>query len=445
MLKQRKQGFSWTNPTTTEPQSPIPSRTKPPSFMSMETTPPLPGLTPSRESSIQAPDHPNGRQWPPPDVPEIDWTGDMPPLFWTAFANFFGNNLLGSPKIPIPWMTLPGALAKRRMYLAGVPHICAPLVKEDRIDASSNISNWTPQMSAAMYWAVTSGTLQVLHRTNGNVVLGYIIPFDSWRRAGRRVLFELILSSGQREDSTLGYSKSWIDLVLPDTKGSGKRAIAQPSPAPSSHNGKRARSSSLTTLSTNKFEEDEPDLKRRRLTDRPVEVATSVSADAPHVPLFQIRPSRILGMERAIPPSDNSNTSIEEQVDPSTLSLDRLLPNHLPPPLRKGRIYLNPETDLFEWAPPPSHSTSATTSTIWNSTQGQWRLVKEPRLALVERPVDERAGLPDRFDGPVLGRGEGVWKEESGTWEVQFPYRGELPGILRWDDSVGRWRWVMHF
>ena len=259
------------------------------------------------------------------------------------------------------------------------------------------------------------------------------------------MLFELILGSGQREDSTLGFSKSWIDLVLPDTKVSKKRAIIAGSPTSSSQIGKRARSSSLTTLSTNKFEEDEPDLKRRKLTDRPVEAATSVSANAPHVPLFKIRPSRISEKEWAVSSSDNSNTSIEEQVDPSTLSLDRLLPNHLPPPLRKGRIYLNPETDLFEWSPPASHSTSATTSTVWNSTQAQWRLVKAPRSVLTERPVDERSGLPDRFDGPVLGRGEGVWKEESETWEVQFPYRGELPGTLCWDDTVGRWQWVMQF
>jgi len=261
------------------------------------------------------------------------------------------------------------------------------------------------------------------------------------------VLFELILSSGQREDSTLGYSKSWLDLVLPDTaKPFDNRAAAvERSPTPSSRIGKRARSSSLATLSTNKFEEDEPDLKRRKLTDRPVQVATSVSANAPHLPLFQIRPSRVLDVERAVSSSDNSNTSIEEQVDPSTLPLDRLLPNHLPPPLRKGRIYLNPETDLFEWTPPASHSTTATTSTIWNSTQGQWRLAKAPRSVLTERPVDKRTGLPDRLDGPVLGRGEGVWKEESGTWEVQFPYCREPPGILRWDDPVGRWQWIMHF
>ncbi len=259
------------------------------------------------------------------------------------------------------------------------------------------------------------------------------------------MLFELISGSGQREDSTLGYSKSWIDLVLPDTKVSKKPAIVVGSPTSSSHVGKRARSSSQATLSTNKFEVDEPDMKRRKLTDRPVEVATSVSADAPHVPLFQIRPARMPEMERAVSSSDNSNTSIEEQSDPSTLSLDRLLPNHLPPPLRKGRVYLNPETDLFEWTPPALHSSSATTSTVWNSTQGQWRLVKAPRSALMERPVDERTGLPDRFDGPVLGRGDGVWKEESGTWEVQFPYRGELPGTLHWDDTVGRWQWIMHF
>jgi len=258
------------------------------------------------------------------------------------------------------------------------------------------------------------------------------------------VLFELISGSGRREDSTLGYSKSWIDLVLPDTKGSERRTIVEPSPAPSKV-GKRARSPSLTTLSANKFEEDEPDLKRRKLTDRPVEVATSVSANAPHVPLFQIRPSVMPEKARAVSSSDNSNISVEEQADPSTLSLDRLLPNHLPPPLCKGRIYLNPETDLFEWTPPASHSSSATTSTVWNSTQGQWRLVKAPRSVLMELPVDERTGLPDRFDGPVLGRGDGVWKEESGTWEVQFPYRGELPGTLRWDDTVGRWQWAMHF
>jgi hypothetical protein len=258
------------------------------------------------------------------------------------------------------------------------------------------------------------------------------------------VLFEVILSSGQREDSTLGYSKSWLDLFLPDTKDPEKRVTVEPSPAPSSHVGKRARSTSLATL--NKFEgEGEPDLKRRKLTDRPVEVATSVSADAPHLPVFQIRAARMTEEELAVSSSDNGNINIDEQVDPSTLSLDRLLPNHLPPPLRKGRVYLNPETDLFEWTPPPSHSASATTSTIWNSTQAQWRLVKAPRSVLTERPVDERTGLPDRFDGPVLGRGEGVWKEESGTWEVQFPYRGELPGTLRWDDSVGRWQWIMHF
>jgi len=44
-----------------------------------------------------------------------------------------------------------------------------------------------------MYWAVVSVTLQVLHT-------GLMV--------GRRVLFELILSSGQREDSTLGYRSS---------------------------------------------------------------------------------------------------------------------------------------------------------------------------------------------------------------------------------------------
>jgi hypothetical protein len=173
MLKQRKQGFSWIDTTTTEPQWSIVGRSNPPP--PMEITPPLPGLTPSRESSVHAPD-PNGRHWPPPGVPKTNWTGDMLPQFWTAFANFFGNHQLGSSKIPIPWMTLPGTLAERRMYLAGVPHICAPLVKDDRIDASSNISNWTPEMSAAMYWAVISGTLQVLHRTNGNALLGFIVP-----------------------------------------------------------------------------------------------------------------------------------------------------------------------------------------------------------------------------------------------------------------------------
>ena len=172
MLKQRKQGFSWTDTTVTEPQSPITGRDKPPP--PIETTPPLPGLTPSRESSVHAPDL-NGRHWPPPGIPKIDWTFDMLPQFWTALANFFGDHQLGSPKIPIPWMTLPGALAERRMYLAGVPHVCAPLVKDDRIDASSNISNWAPEVSAAMYWAVTSGTLQVLHRTNGIIVLCSIV------------------------------------------------------------------------------------------------------------------------------------------------------------------------------------------------------------------------------------------------------------------------------
>lgn len=436
MLKQRKQSFAWTDTTTTEPQLSNSSHNEPP--LPVETSPPLPGLTPSRESSVQVLDHSNVRHWPPPGVPKIDWTGDMLPQLWTLLANFFSHHQLGSSKVPIPWMTLPGTLAKQRMYLAGVPYICAPLVTDDRIDAGSNISNWTSEMSAAMYWALASGTLQVLHRNHGNVVLGNThSPFDSTRHAGHRVLFELISSSGQREDSTLGYSKSWVDVALPDTKDLEKPV--------SSHAGKRARSPSLATLSKNKFEEDEPDLKRRKLTDRPVEVATSVSANAPHVPLFQIRQSRMLEVGRAVSSSDNSNISIEEQVEPSTLSLDRLLPNHLPPPLRKGRIYLNPETDLFEWTPAPSRSTSATTSTIWNSTQCQWRLVKTPRSVPTKRPVDVRTGLPDRFDGPILGRGEGVWKEESETWEVQFPYRGELPGTLRWDDCIGRWQWVMHF
>lgn len=173
MLKQRKQGFSWIDTTSTaEPRSFTPSRDKPPP--PLETTPPLPGLTPSRESSVQVPD-PNGRRWPPPGVPKINWTGDMLPQFWTAFANFFSNHRLGSSKMPIPWMTLPGALAERRMYLAGVPHICVPLVKDDCIDASSNIGNWTSEMSGAMYWAVTSGTLRVLHRTNGDVILRSIL------------------------------------------------------------------------------------------------------------------------------------------------------------------------------------------------------------------------------------------------------------------------------
>jgi hypothetical protein len=170
MLKQRKQSLAWTDTTTTEPQLSTPGRSELPSLK--ETTPPLPGLTPSRESS---PDHLSGRHWPPPGIPKIDWTNNMLPQFWTAFATFFSDHQLRSSKVPIPWMTLPGILAGRSMYLAGVPHICVPLVKDDRINASSNIIRWKPEMSAAMYWAVTSGVLQVLHRTKGSVVLDYIV------------------------------------------------------------------------------------------------------------------------------------------------------------------------------------------------------------------------------------------------------------------------------
>jgi hypothetical protein len=206
MLKQRKQGFAWADTTTTEPQPFTQGRDKTPP--PMETTPPLPGLTPSRESSVQVPD-PNGRRWPPPGVPKIDWTDNMRPKFWTAFANFFSNHQLGSSKIPIPWMTLPEALAERRMYLAGVPHVCVPLVKNDCIDASSDIGNWTPEMSGAMYWAVTSGTLQVLHRTNGSVILLSIVRLTdgrvqvavcylnwSWAQANEKIRRSAIASLG---------------------------------------------------------------------------------------------------------------------------------------------------------------------------------------------------------------------------------------------------------
>ena len=50
-------------------------------------------------------------------------------------------------------------------------------------------------MSDAMYWAVVSGTLQF---STGLMVMSY----------GRRMLFELILSSGQQEASMVGYRSS---------------------------------------------------------------------------------------------------------------------------------------------------------------------------------------------------------------------------------------------
>lgn len=244
-------------------------------------------------------------------------------------------------------------------------------------------------------------------------------------------------------------------------------------------------------------------LRRAKITDKTEFLDWSTLASNPLMPVFSLRPAMRMTphpLHGSSPSSLSSNSSAtlnggaDETIPDAALPLDRLLPTHIPYPLRHGRILLHPTTDRFEWIPPANGIWPGAegTSIRWNPTTAKWRVYNEERELKdcgQVRPVEERTGVPttttaERSKSGLLARGDCDWHDfdssaaaedghddaetedvaaaasgengdvamkdrESppvkGEWRVAFPIPKDvnLSGKMRWVDALGRWEWVL--
>ncbi|KIM23330.1 hypothetical protein M408DRAFT_332417 [Serendipita vermifera MAFF 305830] len=395
-------------------------------------------LEPIQTPTVSTTFHP-ARSWPPPGYPHPQWSESKMEEFHSLLARFFDRHALGTKVGGIPWRTLPQMLAERRQYLCGVPFVCIPLIEDDRVSQTSHISNWTAEMCGAMHWSLSEKHLNIKPR-----------------EPGRRVLFEVIGPDGTFVDTTLGYSDRWVDTFLPDTvshaNGNLHRISTPLSPVLSLKRGRDG-----ITKSTSPEETDaERDIKRRKPNDEDRDETKGVNGNPdPAV----VRPKTIRPFKMAFNNSDkasNANQDMREEViNPRDLGLDRLVPGSLPPPLRKGRVFLRfadpatgKEEEVWEWIPPSDQGPtfSLLNSTIWNPTQAKWRITATSRsLSHLEAwETKEKADWPTKVDGNILGRGRCEFEEDRSQWEMHFDNKNaEFPWIICWDEDFARWEWKL--
>ncbi|KAG8813481.1 hypothetical protein FRC17_001556 [Serendipita sp. 399] len=385
---------------------------------------------------------PSKRQhnWPPPGYPKIEWELVNKNSVINRLSRFFDRHQLGTEPTAIPWKVLPRLLAERRQYLRGVPFVCIPSITDDQVNEMSAPWNWNGEQLGAMDWALSSNTLSI-----------------NARETGRRVLFEIIGEQGSFSDSTLGYSARWLDRYLPDTNpnlSSPDQSFNEPlTPIVSL---KRPREVQDSPLSPEGISIDR-DSKRRRQLD-----TNSTTSPLESHPGVKVEPKEKSFLERSWRDSSSGSneTGVEEAIDARKLSFNRLVPNSLPPPLLKGRVFLRfgpvdgaskpnngkeAEEETWEWIPPAGTSMGMKSSTVWNPTQARWRLVPGGRslenLGSVERK--ERTEFPDRTDGIILSFGTCDYVEERGQWEmIPHKHLGSPPWRIRWDEIYARWEWT---
>jgi hypothetical protein len=344
-------------------------------------------------------------------------------------------------------------LAERRQYLCGVPFVCAPAIEDDRVSPTSNLSNWTTEMCGAMNWVLSEKLLNIKPRDPGQSSLQACL-FRTQVFIGRRVLFELIGPDGLSVDSTLGYSDRWVDTFLPDTISNGTAYRRATSPLTPVVSLKRARDGVLSPV-TGDETDAERDVKRRKPNQEDDgELRSPVGTPEIVLPRPKtVRPFR-MGFNNS-GSSGGSNDMSEEVINPKDLGLDRLIPSSLPPPLRKGRVFLRfsdpstgKEEEVWEWVPPNDQGPtfSLQNSTIWNSTQAKWRITATSRsLAhLAAWETKEKADWPTKVDGNILGRGRCEFEESRGQWEMHFDNKNpDTSWIVRWNEDFARWEWSL--
>ena len=253
-------------------------------------------------------------------------------------------------------------------------------------------------------------------------------------------------------DSTLGYSDRWVDTFLPDTVSNGAAYHRGASPLTPVASLKRERDGILSPISAEETDA-ERDMKRRRTDqdgDRDLQQPLEIAPSRPKT----IRPFK-MGFNHPSRSSGGGNDTLEEVINPKDLSLDRLIPSSLPPPLRKGRVFLRfsdpvtgKEEEVWEWIPPNDQGPtfSLQNSTIWNSTQAKWRITATSRsLAHLETwETKEKVDWPTKVDGNILGRGRCEFEDSRGQWEMHFD--NKCPDdlwIVAWNEDFARWEWSL--
>ncbi|KAG8836936.1 hypothetical protein FRC20_006861 [Serendipita sp. 405] len=378
--------------------------------------------------------------WPPPGYPKVEWEMVDKNGLLGRLSRFFGRYQLGAEPTTIPWATLPQLLAERRQYLRGVPFVCIPIVTNDQVDELSAPWNWNGELLGAMDWALVNNQLS----------------FNA-RESGRRVLFEIIDENGAFSDSTLGYSDHWLNQFLPDTNpNSSPNSQSFNEPLTPVVSLKRSREDQDSPISPGDMSVDH-DTKRRR----PNGASSSVSpVDSRSERSVEPREKSFIERSWRDSSSASNETVAEEVIDPRELPLNRLVPSSLPPPLRKGRVFLRfgpvdatmgssdgkeMEEETWEWIPPAGTPMGMKSSTVWNPTQARWRLVTGGRslenLGSIE--TKEKTEFPDPMDGIILKYGSCEYVEERGQWEM-IPHRNAeaFPWRIRWDEIFARWEWT---
>lgn len=262
------------------------------------------------------------------------------------------------------------------------------------------------------------------------------------------MLFEVISPDGECFDSTLGFSKGWLDKHLPDTTTPQQANLPLPA---ESYNAKRQRSNTVDSLQKGAGRE----FKRRKGYENGQQGHNNASIrDAepknrsPTHSTFQFNPS------------SNHDVVMEDSMDPRTLGIERLIPNSLPAVLHKGRVFLrigrsrsvegessskSDDNEEWEWIPPEGYSMPTGKSTIWNPTQAKWRFVGVQRSFehLGHIKGGQTIEWPNTVDGNILGRGECLYNDQRQKWEMVFKSNPSPNWVILWDPVVARWEWSL--
>jgi hypothetical protein len=108
----------------------------------------------------------------------------------------------------LPWSNLPRHLAARMVYLAGWPSLCAPIVQDDQVVTGFGPASWDDGQWNLMENALLNDAIDV-KKTSRELFPGplRIRPHV----AADKYLFQLVDANGEKEMSTVNFSRLWLD------------------------------------------------------------------------------------------------------------------------------------------------------------------------------------------------------------------------------------------
>ncbi|KAG8839387.1 hypothetical protein FRC18_011498 [Serendipita sp. 400] len=367
----------------------------------------------------------------------LDSVGNIEVMIKPALIKLFDSAGLSSPSVLLPWVTLPLLLCHRRLFISGFPRECLPRVVRDRVDAQSGPTGWSYSSCLAMFTALKAGEVKIKGRPLERIVLFHLLPSDTDRMQGNH----------RGVDSTLEFSQAWIKKHIIDESEDPLDESMQFEPTGQATAGQRPMLTPLRPV----FErfgqikiEDESDSEDEKpvVPDPPWKVAIE-ELTRPMSTSIVPRSSFDKLSKNVVESDSSSDDSEEDESNPPDLSIDRLLPSHLPYQLQgRGRIVLGVD-DRFEWIPRDPYATDCPPSRIiWNSVKSKWTVRPEIRdFARYDRtsfPVE----IPVRVGGKILGKGVCEHNPMRRVWECSFVGRDAF-GDLRWSPDIAAWEWFL--